>query len=303
MIQIGNVLVNDFGSDYIDDNEPEYREILHNVEKNSNYYTADVIANKKKWTYLKELSKNRRNMIEWINFAENMEVLEINAGCGINSSVLARKVKSVTSIEESKIKCLISANMNHKFENLTVNHSDIASFKANTEKKYDAVILVGLFEAYLKNKNSYTSIELFLNTIKSLIKKDGYMYIATNNKYGLKYWAGCPETITGHYFEGIEGFPSQDSELAFSKKNFESVLKDIGMNKIKFYYPYPDYLFPTAIYSDDYLPKKGELTRNIHNFDWERLVLFDEEKVFDNLISDELFPQYSNSYFVIAQGE
>lgn len=303
MIQIGDVLVNDFGSDYIDENELEYQDILHNVKKRADYYTMDTIANSKSWIYLKEMSKNRRNMIEWLNFTKDMEILEVNSGCGINSGILASKAKHVTCVEESKIKCMINANMNRKCKNLTVNHADIASLKKNESKKYDAIILLGMFEAYLKNRNSYESIELFLEALKSLLKEDGCMYVATNNKYGLKYWAGCPETVTGHYFEGIEGFPSQDETMSFSKNELKKVLENIGMNKIEFYYPYPDYLFPTSIYSNDYLPQKGELARNMHNFDRERLVLFDEEKVFDNLISDDLFPQYSNSYFVIAQGE
>ena len=40
---------------------------------------------------------------------------------------------------------------------------------------------------------------------------------------------------------------------------------------------------------------------DIWNFDRERLVLFDEEKVFDSLIESGLFPQFSNSYLVILE--
>ena len=56
-----------------------------------------------------------------------------------------------------------------------------------------------------------------------------------------------------------------------------------------------------TIYSDEYLPKKGELNKNIWNFDRERLLLFDEEKVFDSLIDSRLFPLYSNSYLAILE--
>lgn len=303
MMQIGNVLVNDFGSEYIDENELEYQDILCKVEEQTDYFTTDIIAEKKSWIYLKEMSKNRRNMIDWLDFTKDMEVLEVNAGCGINSSILAEKVKHVTCVEESKIKCMINANMNREYKNLTINHADIASLKKNVEQKYDAIILLGLVESYLKNRSAYPSMELFLEALKSMLKKDGCMYIATNNKYGLKYWAGCPETITGHYFEGIEGFYSENEVMAYSKNEIRKLLEKVGMGKIEFFYPYPDYLFPIAIYSDDYLPQKGELSRNMYSLDRERLVLFNEEKVFDNLISDDLFSQYSNSYFVIAQGE
>ena len=73
----------------------------------------------------------------------------------------------------------------------------------------------------------------------------------------------------------------------------------------KFYYPYPDYKFMTDIYSDEYLPDKGSLTNNLRNFDQDRMILFDESKVFDTLIDNDLFPQFSNSFFIeaIRKGE
>ena len=46
----------------------------------------------------------------------------------------------------------------------------------------------------------------------------------------------------------------------------------------------------TMIYSDRYLPKVGELSNNLRNFDRDRMLLFDEKKVFDMLIREELFP-------------
>ena len=42
----------------------------------------------------------------------------------------------------------------------------------------------------------------------------------------------------------------------------------------------------TTIYSDRYLPKKGELSNNLRNFDRERVLLFDEKQVFDEIIDD-----------------
>ena len=50
----------------------------------------------------------------------------------------------------------------------------------------------------------------------------------------------------------------------------------------------------TTLYSDRYLPKVGELSNNLRNFDRDRMLLFDEKKVFDMLIREGLFGQYSN---------
>ena len=67
----------------------------------------------------------------------------------------------------------------------------------------------------------------------------------------------------------------------------------------EFYYPYPDYKLPMVIYSDVYLPKKGELNSNINNLDRDRYIMFDEGKVFDDIIEQNMFPQYSNSFLVL----
>ena len=54
-------------------------------------------------------------------------------------------------------------------------------------------------------------------------------------------------------------------------------MKECGVEKYHFYYPYPDYKFPTTIFSDKHLPKKGELSNNLRNYDMDRMLLFDEE--------------------------
>ena len=40
----------------------------------------------------------------------------------------------------------------------------------------------------------------------------------------------------------------------------------------------------TALYSDVYLPGKGELTNNFRNFDRDRMLLFDEKNAFDGIV-------------------
>ena len=71
---------------------------------------------------------------------------------------------------------------------------------------------------------------------------------------------------------------------------------------MKFYYPYPDYKLPMAVYSDGWLPKKGELRNNLVNYDRQRMVLFDETRAWDALIGDGLFPLFSNSFLVDLTG-
>ena len=81
----------------------------------------------------------------------------------------------------------------------------------------------------------------------------------------------------------------------------EQLIIQAGFEKSFFYYPYPDYKFPEVIYSDNYLPKLGELNNNIVNYDQERTVLFDETKAFNSVIKAGLFPEFCNSFLIIIE--
>lgn len=55
------------------------------------------------------------------------------------------------------------------------------------------------------------------------------------------------------------------------------------------------------IFSDDYLPKKEELNINYQNFDRDRIVLYDDDKVYQTLLENGLFQEFSNSYLIEIQ--
>ena len=65
------------------------------------------------------------------------------------------------------------------------------------------------------------------------------------------------------------------------------------------YYPYPDYKFMHTLFSKDRLPENGELKDNIRNFDRDRLLLFDEKLAFENILRENEFPLFSNSYMPV----
>lgn len=94
-------------------------------------------------------------------------------------------------------------------------------------------------------------------------KDSGRLVIAIENKFGLKYWAGCREDHLGTYFTGIEGYHTGGVARTFTRRGLEEILHKTGISEYAFYYPYPDYKFPTTVYSDEYMPKKGELSNNL----------------------------------------
>lgn len=262
---------------------------------------ADVIVQKKSWPILYHFSHVRENIIDWLPMTGKERVLEIGAGPGAITGALARKAASVTCIDLSRRRCMINAHRHASCENLKILVGNFQDIEENLTEQFDLITLIGVFEYAQFSIQSDNPFVDYLTRIRRHLAPGGRLVIAIENRIGLKYWAGATEDHTGVYFEGLEGYPTTDYVRTFSKPELENILREAGLPKLEFYYPYPDYKLPERIYSDGYLPKKGELNRNKQNLDRERIQIFQEERVYDSLIEGGLFEQFSNSFFVIAQ--
>lgn len=303
--KIGNITLNyDFykGADLYSDGDIE-EEILEIVKNYDESRFNDVIVQKNKWPVFYHLSKLRQNIIEWADFDKEASVLEIGSGCGAITGCLADKCKRVTCVELSKRRSLINAYRNAKRDNIEIYVSNFEDFNNNNQEKYDYITLIGVFEYSENFINSNSPYVDFLKKIKKFLKNSGKLIIAIENKLGMKYWAGCKEDHIAEYFEGIQDYSNSTGVKTFTRGELTDMLNEAGFGNIKFYYPYPDYKFANVIYSDDYLPKVGELNNNYRNFDLDRLILFDESKAFDNIIKNNLFSVYSNSYLLFIDGK
>lgn len=281
--------------------EDEILDIVKN-EKPDNY--RKVIEERASWPIFYHLSSLRENIVDWLPIGKNDKVLEVGSGCGAITGALARKAGSVTCIDLSRKRSMINAYRHQDMDNIYIHVGNFKDVEKDLACDYDYVMLIGVFEYGQGYMGSETPYEDFMNILKKHLKPDGHMAIAIENKLGLKYFAGCREDHSGKYFDGIEDYPTgEGSARTFSRKGLETILDKCGIEEYSFYYPYPDYKFPTTVFSDRKLPKVGELYQNIRNFDRERVLLFDEQKAFDMVIREGMFPQYSNSYMIITGSE
>lgn len=288
------------GEDHYTDGsiEDEMLEIARTVREDQ---IDQVIRERQSWPILYHFSHVRENIIEWLPMNGTERVLEIGAGPGAITGVLSRKAAQVTCIDLSRKRLLINAHRHKNCKNIRMLVGNFQDIEANLEETFDLITLIGVFEYAQFSIQSEDPFVEYLQRIRRHLAPGGRIVIAIENRLGLKYWAGAAEDHTGLYFEGLEGYPTTDYVRTFSKPELEQVVRKAGLSSLEFYYPYPDYKLPERIYSNQYLPKKGELNRNRQNFDRERLQLFQEEQVYDSLIESGLFPQFSNSFLVIAQ--
>lgn len=278
-------------------------EILSIVKEASRVEYPAIIEEKGSWPIMYHLSSLRANIVDWLPIDKTHKVLEIGSGCGAITDKLSQKAKEVTCVDLSAKRSHINAYRNQDRENITIHVGNFSDIEPELPFDYDYVCLIGVFEYGQSYIHSKTPYEDFLNIMLKHVKKGGRLVIAIENKLGLKYWAGCKEDHVGTYFSGLEGYPEGGSARTFTRTGLEKIMKTCNVKKYSFYYPYPDYKFPTVIYSDKRLPHAGELTNNMRNFDRDRMVLFNEKYVFDGLIKDELFPVFSNSYMVVIGKE
>lgn len=278
-------------------------EILSIVKSASRIEYPKLIEEKGSWPILYHLSPLRANIVDWLPIDKSHKVLEIGSGCGAITDKLSEKAGEVTCVDLSARRSHINAYRNQDRDNITIHVGNFSDIEPELPFDYDYVCLIGVFEYAQSYMGTKTPYEDFMNIMLKHVKDNGRLVIAIENKFGLKYWAGCKEDHVGTYFSGLEGYPDGGSARTFTRKGLEKIMQNCGVGEYSFYYPYPDYKFPTVIYSDRRMPTVGELTNNMRNFDRDRMVLFHEKYVFDGIIEDRLFDLFSNSYMVVIGKE
>lgn len=290
------------GEDYYSDGAIE-DEILSIVKESSRVEYPAIIEERNSWPILYHLSSLRANIVDWLPMDKNTKVLEIGSGCGVITEKLAEKAGEVTCVDLSARRSHINAYRNQDRDNITIHVGNFNDIEPELPTDYDYVCLIGVFEYGKSYIPTQTPYEDFLKIMMRHVKDNGRVIIAIENKFGLKYFAGCKEDHVGTYFSGLEGYSEGGSARTFTRKGLENIMRSCGVENYTFYYPYPDYKFPTTLYSDKRLPNQGELTNNMRNFDRDRMVLFNEKYVFDGIIKDGLFDGFSNSYLVVIGKE
>lgn len=280
-------------------------ELLDIVKHRPSADYTSIIEERNSWPILYHLSPLRENILDWVPFpaGKSAKVLEVGSGCGAITGALAEKAGSVTCVDLSRKRSLINAYRHRECDNIIIHVGNFREIEPKLPGDFDFICLTGVFEYGQDYIGGEAPYEDYLKILLPHLAKEGRLLIAIENKYGLKYFAGCREDHLGTYFSGIENYQDRKGARTFGRNGLEQIFQRCGVEEYHFYYPYPDYKFMKMLYSDEYLPGKGELSDNIRNFDRDRMLLFDEKSAFDGLAEEGLFPLFSNSFLaVIGKG-
>lgn len=215
------------------------------------------------------LSVQREALLEWYDFNPDGNLLQIGADYGALTGLFLDKVRSVTVLDSDEQAAFLLQDRYPAAQNLNCVVGGTAGYAAAGHAgQYDYVTVIGSLEK---------PYDQFLDRAKSLLKPGGILILAACNPLGMKYWAGAAA-----------------EENSITKDRLLELLGD----GTRFYYPNPDYKIPVSIHSDQYLPKKGDLTDPLPAYDYPRYQLLDVGASFDAVCEEGQFDQYANSYLV-----
>lgn len=279
------------------DGEETEKSFLELVQKFSEEEIREKIKDDGRYLINNTFSPVRRNLLEWYPFRQNCSILEIGAGMGSLTKLLCEKAAQVTAVEMNEVRAEIIRTRCKDMDNLTVISEDVVTWE--TEEKFDYVIMVGVLEYAAIFSSSSTAHADFLRKAASLLKPDGVLLFAIENRFGLRYWLGSAEDHIGKPFVGIQGYQQPKTAKTFSKEELRRMLEEQCMES-RFYYVLPDYKFPTAIFTDEGLPSFHDVYNVAFAYGRNSCLTANERDLYRDLIDNQVFPFFANSFLVEA---
>ena len=161
---------------------------------------ADILERDTRTEVALALSPIRKNILCWYPIAENATILEIDANLGEITGLLCEKGKKVIAIEENISKAKAIRKRYENKGNLEIKTENVEP----SEEKFDYVVI------YQPEK---------LKLVKNLVKPNGTILLATNNRFGITYFAGA--SFQGKIYNTILA----EQGPLYGKKEIEKLLR------------------------------------------------------------------------------
>lgn len=265
----------------------------------------------KDWPTEYHFSWVRTNILAPVEFKMSDRVLELGGGTGALSYYIAPKVNKLISIEGSLNRAKCIATRCARFENVETivsNFQNIDFIRLYGKQSFDKILLIGVLEYVNKYYNSEHGINELLEICHELIKPEGEIIIAIENRLGLKYLLGWEEDHLGKPYIGVENLYELNGVKTFSFKELKLLLKKRGFNSQEFYFPFPDYKLPEVIIKEREVYNKEDhnlITNLLSKGKFRNYSNMPPPEISENLalisiIENDLLNEMSNSFLVIT---
>lgn len=221
-------------------------------------------------------SNQREGAIEWIDFLKEASVLVINDDFGASLSPLFHKRLRVTVLAKD---VFTKEFISHRFQGREI------AFVSSLEECKPGFDYILFFGNALKQGISISEQNNLKHCMDVLNRKNSNakLVLAFDNRFGITYLAGSPHT-----------------EESMSKNELCAILGELGCKEYHFYYPMYDYRLPFTIFSDKYLPSKGEVARYLPAYNYPKFLNTDIAAALAKSTETGDFTQLNNSYIVLV---
>lgn len=294
--------------DYSDGETAE--EYLNDVIMNAQDLTSQSVELDEKiidWPSEYHLSSKRANLLRGLKLDGIKNVLELGSGCGAITRYIGEMNIYIDAVEGSPRRAEISRLRCRNLENVNIINANFNEL-IFPEAAYDAILLIGVveyakryFPGAVDDKNAVTNL---LSNARSALKKDGVLFIAIENRMGLKYWMGASEDHYGQPHVGLYGYPQDEGIRTYDKKKWGHILEMADMKYFRFLYPFPDYKMPKIILSDTYI-KSDEYAHSalyrVSSRDYTKTwhANIDEFLLLESIHKSGYLEDFANSFFIV----
>lgn len=216
--------------------------------------SAELDAQIVDWPTEYHLSSTRANLLRGLNLDGVTNVLELGCGCGSISRFLGEQPGlKVDSVEGSPSRAALAALRCRDLENVTISTGNFNQM-AFPEKHYDLVLFVGVTEyagRFSERETDQQALQDLLELAKSTTSAKGVVFVAIENRTGLKYLMGAGEDHYALPYVGLDDYPESTGIRTYSKSQWETQIQQAGFAASRFGYPFPDYKVPTLVITDD----------------------------------------------------
>lgn len=245
----------------------------------------ESIARERKMPFLwYHLSQQREGLLGWLPIRREDEVLDWHSECGASVQGIAEQSRMLVSVEAEE------------------NMREIQSIRFDQNENIHVVSNVEFKSGYHGHVFDWVIVNHDISVLSQLsqyLKEKGTLVLNVHNKMALSHWNGNPYE-TGTLFDGLQNGQDNEAVYGYTKKDIEIKLREIGMNQVEFYYPYPDAICPMHIFSDEIKISEDKAMEYNSVFS-NRVRLFDEKKVMEMLIKEELYEGFFENYIVVAR--
>lgn len=233
------------------------------------------------WPTTYHLSKKRSHIIAGLNLGEDRRILEIGSGCGAITRYLSDQGHTIDGIEGSLSRAAIARKRCRDKSNVNIIVANYNDLKIPKET-YHTALFIGVLEYAQRfgaqNIQPEQAVRQMVESTIDVLKPDGCLVVAIENRLGFKYIYGAGEDHYGVPYVGVAGYPTIPGELyerkkgivTYSQDEWVQILSGIEGLHFEFYYPFPDYKMPDVVMSDSFVTNNkcaGNLTRKTPSYD------------------------------------